>query len=85
MAGAGGVRVTTRGTEKRREQGQLVRRVKRERECESSTCTQENYDNVSQLWSDLRISNFDGTIATDLKLANIIAGIMSSSSLYACT
>ena len=47
--------------------------------------SQENYDNVDQLFSALKISPFNGTIATDLKLANILAGIMSHSSLHPCT
>lgn len=46
---------------------------------------QENYKNVDQLFSTLNISPFHGTIATDLKLANILAGIMSHSSAYPCT
>lgn len=46
---------------------------------------QENYDNVGQLFSALNITPFDGTIATDLKLANILIGIMSHSSAYPCT
>lgn len=48
-------------------------------------CTQENYENVRQLWSALRIEEFAGTIATDLKLANIMVGIMSHSSTNPCT
>ncbi|CAH0562788.1 unnamed protein product [Brassicogethes aeneus] len=48
-------------------------------------CYQENYENVFQLWQQLKISSFSGTLATDLKLANIIVGIMSHSSLYPCT
>lgn len=47
--------------------------------------TQENYENVLQLWSAININNFDGTIATDLKLANIMTGIMSHSSMHPCT
>lgn len=47
--------------------------------------TQENYDNVLQLWTTLEIDKFDGTIAVDLKLANILCGIMSHSSLHPCT
>lgn len=45
----------------------------------------ENYNNVSLLWSELNINDFLGTIATDLKLANIISGIMSHSSSFPCT
>lgn len=47
--------------------------------------SQENYENVSQLWQKLNIDSFEGTIATDLKLANILAGIMTHSSFYPCT
>ena len=37
-----------------------------------------------QLWSELGINDFEGTIATDLKLANILVGVMSHSSLHPC-
>lgn len=51
--------------------------------------TQENYTNVAQLWSAIDINTslnkFNGTIATDLKLANILSGIMAHSSSYPCT
>jgi hypothetical protein len=47
--------------------------------------SQENYENVSKLWSVINVNDFDGTIATDLKLANILVGIMSHSSLFPCT
>ena len=47
--------------------------------------TQENYDNVVQLWFMVGINNFDATIATDLKLANILVGIMSHSGSLPCT
>lgn len=47
--------------------------------------SQENYQNVAQLWSELNINSFSGTIATDLKLANILVGVMSHSSSYPCT
>lgn len=46
---------------------------------------QENYENVNILWEALSISEFLGTIATDLKLANILTGLMSHSSSYPCT
>lgn len=46
---------------------------------------QENYENVSKLWSALDLNKFVGTIAVDLKLANILCGIMAHSSLYPCT
>ncbi|CAH1114659.1 unnamed protein product [Psylliodes chrysocephalus] len=48
-------------------------------------CTQENYDNVAALWNLLQINNFDGTIATDLKLANILSGLMAHSASHPCT
>lgn len=47
--------------------------------------TQENYQNVSLIWSALDINSFLGTVATDLKLANIISGLMSNSSAHPCT
>ena len=40
---------------------------------------------MQQLFSELNISPFNGTIATDLKLANILVGIMAHSSTYPCT
>lgn len=46
---------------------------------------QENYDNVSEIWKILNINNFSCTIATDVKLANILLGIMSHSPSYPCT
>ena len=46
---------------------------------------QENYSNVLKLWNILKINDFQGTIATDLKLANLLAGIGSHSSMYPCT
>lgn len=33
----------------------------------------------------MNVSSFECTIATDLKLANILTGLMSHSSLYPCT
>lgn len=48
-------------------------------------CVQENYENVSWLWSLIGLKNFEGSIATDLKLANILAGLMCHSSTYPCT
>lgn len=48
-------------------------------------CTQENYRNVSMLWSLLKISDLKGTVATDLKLANILAGLMTHASQTPCT
>ncbi|KAJ6646662.1 Helicase required for RNAi-mediated heterochromatin assembly 1, partial [Pseudolycoriella hygida] len=48
---------------------------------------QENYQNVSLLWSeiDINISSGNGTFVIDLKLANIICGLMPHSSLFPCT
>lgn len=46
---------------------------------------QENHANASKLWEKLNIKNFDATIATDLKLANIIVGIMQHSCSHPCT
>ncbi|KAJ8676984.1 hypothetical protein QAD02_012771 [Eretmocerus hayati] len=45
----------------------------------------ENYENVKLLWSKLKINEFGYTIATDLKLANILTDIMSHSSASPCT
>lgn len=47
--------------------------------------SQENYENVLKLWSALKINEFQGSIATDLKLANILVGIMAHSSSFPCT
>lgn len=48
--------------------------------------SQENYDNVERLWSILKIQEFqDATIATDLKLGNILVGLMAHSSCFPCT
>lgn len=49
-----------------------------------STCPQENYENVSELWELLNLNDFQGTIASDLKLINILLGIMSASASYPC-
>lgn len=46
---------------------------------------QENYENVLSLWSALDINKFIGTIAVELKRANILCGIMSHSCLFPCT
>lgn len=46
---------------------------------------QENYENASSLWSAIDINKFDGTVSTDLKLANILIGIMGHSSMSPCT
>lgn len=47
--------------------------------------TQENFDNVSLLWFLLKLNEIKCTVATDLKLANIIIGIMTHASKYPCT
>lgn len=48
--------------------------------------TQENYENVRELWSLLKINRLDRwTVATDLKLANILMGIMTHASNHPCT
>lgn len=48
--------------------------------------TQENYENVQLLWSILKINDMDGwTVATDLKLANILIGLMTHASSHPCT
>lgn len=46
---------------------------------------QENYDNVKLLWREIGIDKINGTIAADIKLCNIMAGIMPSSSSFPCT
>ncbi|KAJ8685580.1 hypothetical protein QAD02_021373 [Eretmocerus hayati] len=45
---------------------------------------QENSENVRKLWKSLKLDELDFTIATDLKLANILAGLMSHSSTCPC-
>ena len=47
--------------------------------------SQENYDNVDQLFLASSIILFKIAIAADLKLANILVSIMSHNSLYPCT
>ena len=47
--------------------------------------TQENFENVSLLWQLLKLNTFHCTVATDLKLANVLIGIMSHASKYPCT
>ena len=47
--------------------------------------TQENYGNIKKLWSELNINDLIETIATDLKLANVLIGIQSHSCSYPCT
>lgn len=47
--------------------------------------TQENYENVEILWSIIEVNKFLGTIAVDLKLANILSGLMPHSCSHPCT
>lgn len=52
--------------------------------------TQENYNNIKILWDRLNINQFlsaerNGTITMDLKLANIICGLMNHASTHPCT
>lgn len=47
-------------------------------------CTQENYGNISILWSLLKLNDLKATIATDMKLANILAGLMTHASHNPC-
>ena len=46
---------------------------------------QENYENISILWSLLKINELDCSVAADLKLANILMGIMNHSCKFPCT
>ena len=46
--------------------------------------SQENYENV-ELWKTLDICEFNNTVATDLKFANVLVGIMSHSSNHPWT
>lgn len=45
---------------------------------------QEGYENVKQLWSDIGIDELNGTTSADLKLCNIMSGVMPCSSTYPC-
>lgn len=47
--------------------------------------TQENFENVSLLWYLMKLNRLNCTVATDLKLANILIGIMTHASKYPCT
>lgn len=49
--------------------------------------TQENYENIFNLFSLMKIDvlSMNGTVATDLKLANICCGLMPHSSCFPCT
>lgn len=47
--------------------------------------TQDNYENVSKLWSFLKLNEFQGTLATDLKLVNILGGLITHASSTPCT
>lgn len=53
----------------------------------SAKGVQENHENVSKLWTLVNINSAveGATIAVDLKLVNIISGLMAHSSLYPCT
>lgn len=46
---------------------------------------QENFNNIKTIWTHLEINSYLGFIATDLKLANILVGIMAHSSSTPCT
>ncbi|KAJ6642836.1 hypothetical protein Bhyg_07790, partial [Pseudolycoriella hygida] len=46
---------------------------------------QESYTNVSALWSAIDVNSINCTFAVDLKLANIISGLMTHSSAHPCT
>lgn len=50
----------------------------------------ENHNNINVIWERLQINKFltkdrDGTVSTDLKVANIIFGLMSHTSSHPCT
>ena len=47
---------------------------------------QENYENIHVIWNEMKLNDLsvDFTIATDLKLSNIILGIMAHGSLHPC-
>lgn len=52
--------------------------------------TQENHDNIKLIWDKLRINDFltksaGGTVTTDLKVANILFGLMNHASSHPCT
>lgn len=44
----------------------------------------EKYENVAPIWKILRLQEIDGVIAGDLKIINIITGIMAHSSSHPC-
>lgn len=44
----------------------------------------EKYENVSPIWKVLGLQSIDGIIAGDLKIINIISGIMAHSSAHPC-
>ena len=46
--------------------------------------TKKTYDSVKELWSAINI-DVNGTVTTDIKLANIIVGTMSHAILYPYT
>lgn len=45
----------------------------------------ENHNNVSKMWETVNVNGSLDTIATDLKMANILFGLMSHSSSFPCT
>lgn len=51
-----------------------------------SESTQENYENVAQLWSAINTNQLERgwTLAVDLKIANILSGIMTHSCAFPC-
>lgn len=46
---------------------------------------QETYNNINSLHKAIELHNIDATLAIDLKVANLIVGIMSHSCMYPCT
>ena len=45
----------------------------------------ENHNNVSLIWDILQMYKFKGSMAADLKIANILLGLMSHASSFPCT
>ncbi|KAJ8671695.1 hypothetical protein QAD02_002954 [Eretmocerus hayati] len=46
---------------------------------------QENYDNISMLWSMLKLNDIGRKYAIDLKVANLMAGLMAHGASFPCT
>ncbi|KAJ8671127.1 hypothetical protein QAD02_002386 [Eretmocerus hayati] len=46
---------------------------------------QENYENISKLWSLVGLNNVPGKYSVDLKVANLLAGIMAHGAAFPCT